>query len=58
MSPNSCAFISLGTYNSKDLVLQWRMPLGLSCVGPLALLIGIPFIPGMRAERHDLIRSC
>jgi hypothetical protein len=42
----SCAWISVGTYFAVDQTLQWRMPLALACIGPLAMIIGLPFIPG------------
>lgn len=42
----SCAWISIGTYYATNLTVQWRVPLAMACVGPLALLIGLPFIPG------------
>ncbi|KIX02609.1 uncharacterized protein Z518_08551 [Rhinocladiella mackenziei CBS 650.93] len=40
-----CAWISIGTYYATNLTVQWRVPLALACIGPLALLIGLPFIP-------------
>ncbi|KAH8698760.1 general substrate transporter [Talaromyces proteolyticus] len=40
-----CAWISVGTYSSTNLTLQWRLPLSLACVGPLGLLICLPFVP-------------
>ncbi|GFF77997.1 probable metabolite transport protein CsbC [Aspergillus lentulus] len=40
-----CAWISVGTYYSVNETLRWRMPLALACVGPLAMIIGLPFIP-------------
>lgn len=43
---NSCAWISVGAYHAVNLTLGWRLPLALACVGPLGLLIGLPFIPG------------
>jgi hypothetical protein len=43
---NSCAWISVGTYHASNLTLGWRLPLSLACVGPLALLAGLPFVPG------------
>ncbi|KAK5685720.1 hypothetical protein LTR17_026983 [Elasticomyces elasticus] len=45
-----CAFVSLGTYYSTNLTLQWRIPLGLCMVGPAALLIGLPFVPGIMSS--------
>lgn len=44
---DSAAWIGVGAYYAKDTVLQWRLPLALSCFGPLFLLAGLPFIPGM-----------
>ncbi|KAK5726095.1 hypothetical protein LTR15_004287 [Elasticomyces elasticus] len=45
-----CAFVSLGTYYSTNLTLQWRIPLGLCMVGPAALLLGLPFVPGIMSS--------
>ena len=42
----SVPFISIGTLHAKNLALQWRLPLAFACVGPLALLIGLYFLPG------------
>jgi hypothetical protein len=42
----SCAWLSVGTYYSTNLTVTWRLPLALACVGPLALLAGLPFVPG------------
>jgi hypothetical protein len=50
----SCAWISVGTYYATNLTLQWRLPLALACVGPLALLAGLSYIPGML----QLINPC
>lgn len=44
--PSSDAYVSLATYYAPDLTVQWRLPLGIACVGPIVLLIGLPFIPG------------
>ncbi|KAL6246482.1 hypothetical protein RBB50_006719 [Rhinocladiella similis] len=41
----TCAWISVGCYFATNSTVQWRMPLALACIGPLALLIGLPFIP-------------
>ncbi|KAK5231536.1 hypothetical protein LTR72_000718 [Exophiala xenobiotica] len=41
----TCAWISVGCYFATNTTVQWRMPLALACVGPLALLIGLPFVP-------------
>jgi hypothetical protein len=38
-------WISVGSYYAKNAALQWRLPLALAAVGPLILLIGLPFIP-------------
>ena len=43
---SSCPFISIGTFHASNQELAWRLPLALACVGPLALLVGLPFIPG------------
>ena len=56
-----CAWISIGTYYAKTFNVQVRMPLAMAMVGPLALLVGLPFIPGKstllsRTETHRLIR--
>ncbi|EXJ69135.1 uncharacterized protein A1O5_08070 [Cladophialophora psammophila CBS 110553] len=40
-----CAWISIGTYYAKTFNVQVRVPLALACVGPVALLLGLPFIP-------------
>ncbi|KAJ9609817.1 hypothetical protein H2200_006146 [Cladophialophora chaetospira] len=40
-----CSWISIGTYYAKTFNVQVRVPLALAMVGPLALLIGLPFIP-------------
>ncbi|PMD47956.1 general substrate transporter [Hyaloscypha variabilis F] len=40
-----CPFISIGTFHASNQELAWRLPLALACVGPLALLVGLPFIP-------------
>ena len=37
---------AIGCYHATNLDLSWRLPLALSCVPPLALLIGIFFVPG------------
>ncbi|EXJ68554.1 uncharacterized protein A1O5_08347 [Cladophialophora psammophila CBS 110553] len=39
------AWVSVATYFAKNATLQWRLPLALSCVGPLGLLVGIYFVP-------------
>ncbi|RVX66768.1 hypothetical protein B0A52_08961 [Exophiala mesophila] len=39
------AFVSVGTYYSTNPTLQWRLPLALAAVGPLGLLLGLPFVP-------------
>ena len=41
----SNSWISFGTAYATNLTLAWRLPLALACVGPLLLLIGLPFIP-------------
>lgn len=47
-----CAWISVGCYFATNSTVQWRMPLALACIGPLALLIGLPFIPGTSCPRQ------
>ncbi|KAH8696291.1 general substrate transporter [Talaromyces proteolyticus] len=39
-----CAFISVGTYFAQSPTVQWRLPLGLSCLGPLVLLLATPYL--------------
>lgn len=46
IAKSRCSWISIGTYYASNLTVQWRVPLAMACVGPLALLIGLPFIPG------------
>lgn len=48
----SCGWGSLGSYHATNLTLSWRLPLALACVGPLAMLVGLLFIPG-RLETWD-----
>jgi MFS family permease len=48
---SSCAWVSVGTYYAVNETVQWRMPLAIACVGPLAMLVGLPFIPGMLTVR-------
>ncbi|GFF53228.1 probable metabolite transport protein CsbC [Aspergillus lentulus] len=61
-----CAWISVGTYYSVNETLRWRMPLALACVGPLAMIIGLPFIPesprylalaGRNDEAWEVVRT-
>ncbi|KAH8693584.1 general substrate transporter [Talaromyces proteolyticus] len=40
-----CAWVSVGTYYAKSPTVQWRLPLGLTCVGPALILAGLYFIP-------------
>jgi MFS family permease len=47
-NPYSCAWIGVGAYFAKTEAVQWRMPIALSCLAPLVLLCGLPFIPGRR----------
>lgn len=42
----SCAWVSFASYYASSMTVQWRLPLALSCIGPLGLLIGLPFVPG------------
>lgn len=37
---------SIGCYHATNPELSWRLPLALSCVPPLALLVGLFFVPG------------
>jgi len=46
LSMDRNALVNIGTNASKNLTLQWRMPLALACVGPVILLAGLSFIPG------------
>lgn len=46
LTHHSVAWVSVGTYYATNLTLQWRLPLALATVGPLGLLIGLPFVPG------------
>jgi hypothetical protein len=39
------AWVGFGAYYSPDQTLQWRLPLALSCVGPLAILGGVRWLP-------------
>ncbi|KAK5331687.1 hypothetical protein LTR93_000692 [Exophiala xenobiotica] len=39
------AWVGFGAYFAKDLTVQWRLPLGISCLAPLLLLIGTYWIP-------------
>ncbi|KAH8697513.1 general substrate transporter [Talaromyces proteolyticus] len=61
-----CAWVSVGTYYAKDVTLQWRLPLALGCLGPLIILIGLPFLPesprfltmvGKSAEALEVLRK-
>ncbi|KAJ0423083.1 general substrate transporter [Aspergillus carlsbadensis] len=61
-----CGWISVGTYYAVNETLQWRMPLALACVGPLAMIIGLPFIPesprylalaGKKDEAWEVVRT-
>lgn len=46
LTVTSVSFISVAVYYVKNETLAWRLPLALSTIGPLALLIGIWFVPG------------
>jgi hypothetical protein len=46
LTPSSCPFISIGVLHAKNLAVQWRLPLAFACLGPLALLVGLCFVPG------------
>ncbi|KAL2802329.1 general substrate transporter [Aspergillus granulosus] len=61
-----CAWISVGTYYAVNETLRWRLPLALACVGPLAMIIGLPFIPesprylalaGRKDEAWEVVRT-
>ncbi|KAL3441972.1 general substrate transporter [Aspergillus insuetus] len=61
-----CSWISVGTYYAENQTVQWRMPLALACVGPLAMIIGLPFIPesprylalaGRKDEAWEVVRT-
>jgi hypothetical protein len=43
----SVGWISVAAFYATNLTMQWRLPLALACIGPLAMLIGLPFIPGL-----------
>ena len=47
----SVAWVSVATYFVKNESVQWRLPLALSCIGPLGLLAGIYFVPGQHLFR-------
>jgi hypothetical protein len=53
---DSCAWVSVGAYHATNITLQWRLPLALACFGPLALLIGLPFIPGTFFSHYSTFR--
>jgi hypothetical protein len=38
----------VATYYATNQTLQWRLPLALAAVGPLGMLLGLPFIPGAK----------
>ena len=38
-------WVGVGTYYSSNLSFQWRFPIALSCLPPLALLLVSPWIP-------------
>ncbi|KEF58321.1 uncharacterized protein A1O9_06247 [Exophiala aquamarina CBS 119918] len=40
-----CSWGSLGCYHAENLTVSWRLPLALACVGPIALYIGLLFVP-------------
>ncbi len=46
----SCSWGSLGCYHATNLTLSWRLPLALACIGPLGVLAGVFFVPGMMNE--------
>ena len=41
-----CSWLSVRCYHATNLTLSWRLPLTLACVVPIALLAGLPFVPG------------
>ncbi|KAG6372302.1 general substrate transporter [Boletus reticuloceps] len=57
-------WVGVGTYYSSDMSFQWRFPLALQCVCPLALLCCSPWVPesprwllmrGRHAESWDIV---
>ncbi|MCJ1303989.1 hypothetical protein MMC08_006800 [Hypocenomyce scalaris] len=38
-------WVGVGTYYSQNLALQWRLPIAVACIWPLALLLCSPLIP-------------
>jgi MFS family permease len=51
----SCSWLSIGTYYAKEFNVQVRVPLALAMVGPAALLVGLPFIPGGSHSSRPLL---
>ncbi|KAF2665415.1 general substrate transporter [Microthyrium microscopicum] len=39
------SFVGFGTFFSKNLLIQWRLPLALACISPVVSLLGIYWIP-------------
>ncbi|KAL4866582.1 general substrate transporter [Aspergillus spectabilis] len=61
-----CAWVSVGTYYAVNQTFQWRMPLALACIGPLAMILGLPLIPesprylalvGKKDEAWEVVRT-
>ncbi|KAJ9610506.1 hypothetical protein H2200_005283 [Cladophialophora chaetospira] len=38
-------WIAIGCYHASNLTVAWRTPLALACIPPIALLIGLSFVP-------------
>ena len=47
-----CAWASVGCYHATNETLTWRLPLALGVIGPLMILVGVMFIPGMFYDGH------
>lgn len=45
--PGRCAWMAVGTFHGTTYNIQVRLPLAFAMLGPAALLVGLPFIPGM-----------
>ena len=45
LTPYRSAWVGYGAYFATNPTVQWRLPLGISCLAPLVLLIGTYWIP-------------
>jgi MFS family permease len=45
LGTNIVGWVSLGTFYAKNKSVQWRLPLALACLAPIAMVIGAFFIP-------------